>query len=491
MTAPEGASARLRRLFRNTGIYALGDAGLQLITGLLAPLYTHLLAPEEFALWGLGALMMAGLANVFNPALHGAITRYYFDHEADAPTRRRFQGTVFTFLLLWSSALAVALIALSPWLFPTIMPGLPFWPYGLLALLTALLTVLGVVPKATWSAAERPATLVTITSLSTLTNLGVALALVAGFRVGVVGLFVARFAATAITTIPFLQYIRAHVTITLDGKMLRAALTFSLPLVPHLLSLWILALSDRWLIERLLSREALGVYTAAYVVIEFVNLTASSLNRAWVPQLTRALPDPTQRGFIARSVTWSLLTVCAVAVALALLAPPIMRIFFDPRYQQAADLADILAFAGIFQGLYYLYVAVLFFHRRNNLVPVITVTSGLINVGFNLWLLPSWGLQAAAWGTAAGYAALALGVFLAAQTMGGLPIERKRVLTILAWVGGAVAASALTDGWMSPGVELGARAGALLALLALLWFLPLWTAEERAAARAKLRRRAP
>ena len=101
------SQSRIARLFKNTGIYALGEVGLTLLSALLAPILTLFLTPAEFGLWSLALMLYTGFMHLCNPALHGAVTRFFFDHEHDGEAKRRFQGTILSFLLIWTLGVCV------------------------------------------------------------------------------------------------------------------------------------------------------------------------------------------------------------------------------------------------------------------------------------------------------------------------------------------------------------------------------------------------
>src|SRR5690606_22215790 len=240
--------------------------------------------------------------------------------------------------------------------------------------------------------------------------------------------------------IPFVIYMVRHVELAWNWDDLRSALRFSLPLVPHLAAHWVLGMSDRVLIERhyaqleaqleasgvlevdfdvaagaSLSLAAVGIYGVAYEFLKAVNLVSVSMNQAWVPQFTRAHDRPEQRGFVARSITYFILAVGSMSTAVIVLGPPLTRLVLEDKYEFVAELIPILAFGGLFQGLYYVFVAVLFYYKSNRLLPVITVISGLVNVVLNLLWLPSYGLVGACWATVVGYMVLMLGMWWAAR----------------------------------------------------------------------------
>jgi O-antigen/teichoic acid export membrane protein len=258
------------------------------------------------------------------------------------------------------------------------------------------------------------------------------LLLVSLTSLGVLGLFWGRLLSLAMVGFVCFYYSARSFGVAMHGPSLRSALLFSLPLVPHLLAHWVLAMADRVLIERQLGLSALGVYAVAYAFIEVVNLVATSMNRAWVPQFTRAYADPEQRPFVARSITLFVLASVGTAAVLSVFAPSLVRLLYDHKYEAAAPIAPILATAGAFQGLYYVYVAGLFYYKQNRLVPFVTVIGGALNIALNLWLLPRLGIAGAAWATLAGYVTLALGMRWACRRHTLLPFETKRIGKLVA-----------------------------------------------------------
>jgi O-antigen/teichoic acid export membrane protein len=483
---------RIGRLFKNTGIYAIGEAGLSLLSALLMPVLTWFLLPAELGLWRLASALLIGFMQVCNPGLHGAITRFYFEHEHDVARRQRFQGTVATFLLIWSLGLCVLATVTGPAVFAALFEDVPFWPYGVLVVWMAFLSVLGVVPKATWVAAEHSTSFVGVNLLGTSVFLFGSLALVKFTDLGVLGLFYARVASLLVLGIPFVIYGLRHTRPAWSWPDLRAALAFSLPLVPHLLAHWVLSMADIFMIKHHyatleangiaaefenvgegLSLAAVGIYGVAYAFMEAINLVAASMNRAWVPQFTRAHGRPEEREFVGRSITYFILAVGSMSAGMAVLAPTVVRLL-DPKYAFAAEIVPILPLAGLFQGLYYIYVAVLFFHKENRLLPVITVVSGIVNVALNWLWLPKYGLVGAVWATVVAYAVLLVGVRWAARRH-PMPEFERGPLAKLALVLGPVAGIGIAmDGLLPLGWEIVAKLG-LLGLGALcLWRLGLF-----------------
>ena len=70
----------------------------------------------------------------------GVIFAHADKHE-DA--RRRFQGTISTFLLIWGCVLSASLLYFGPEIFELVFTDFPYEPYGSLIIWMAFLTILG------------------------------------------------------------------------------------------------------------------------------------------------------------------------------------------------------------------------------------------------------------------------------------------------------------------------------------------------------------
>ncbi|KIG17041.1 polysaccharide biosynthesis protein [Enhygromyxa salina] len=481
--------ARIARLFKNSGIYALGELGLSLLSVVMMPILTMFLLPAEYGVFSLAMMAFTGFTHLCNPALHGSVTRFYFDHEHDEAAKARFQGTILSFLLAWSFGMCVIATVTGPALFPLLFVDLPFWPYGLMTVWMVFLGVLGVVPKAVWVASENSKPFVGVSLLGSAVNVLGTLSLVGLAGIGVMGMFVGRAASLLVLAVPFTVFTVRHLKLAWSWDDLRSALRFSLPLVPHLIAHWVLGMSDRFVIvhyyagldvkataaavaelgitpnaegELNLGTGAVGIYTAAYDFMSAVNMIAVSMNNAWVPQFTRAHGRPEQRAFVARSITYFMLAVGSMSAAMVVLSPTIVRTgLINAKFAFAAELAPILALGGLFQGLYYVYVAVLFYYKQNRLIPVITVVSGVTNVALNLLWLPKYGLVGAAWATVVGYTILVVGVRWAARRCEMPDFEVGRLARIAGVLLAVVAAGMLVDGRLGVWLELLAKLGVL------------------------------
>jgi len=419
----------LGRIAKNTSIYSVGELAARMVAFALVPVYTLLLAPEELALWGLGAMALQLLTTVYGLGIPGGLLQFQYDFLDDDEGRRRCNGAAAAFLLVWPLGLHLVLEAVGPGLFAVALPDLPWDPYGRIVSAAAVLGTAAVVPIAVWTSQERPRPFILLNITRSFLEAGLVVALLAATGVGVLAIFYGKLVGAALVGVPLVVYTLRRVDLGWRRDHLVPLLAFSIPLVPHLLSTWALTMVDRWLLVDIAGRAELGLYTAAYFFPVVINVLSMSGYRAWSPTFHKGIDDPDAREPLRSSTTWFALSVVLVAVGGAGVGPDVALALFDSRYEAAADLVRLLCLGAGFQGLYYVFVAALYNRKRKLAIPGATVFAALVNVGLNLLWIPDHGASGAAAATLVAYAVLTLTVFLAGRRVLPVPLDWELLLT--------------------------------------------------------------
>src|SRR5262249_14514467 len=131
-------------------------------------------------------------------------------------------------------------------------------------------------------------------------------------------------------------------------------------------------------------------------------------NNAWTPFLFRhdAERGEAARPELARLATVYVLALCWIGLAIALFVRPALRLLTPPAYHGAESVAVWLVVGSLVAAVYTIPVNFLFLKSHTKWAPVLTVSAGAANIALNLWLVPRYGIRAAAWSTVATYALL-------------------------------------------------------------------------------------
>jgi O-antigen/teichoic acid export membrane protein len=453
---------------RQALIYVSGQVLSRGAAFLLIPLYTRFLTQEEYGILGIAAAVAGVLAILLGLGLEEAVVRFAFDRDPEA--QRVCRGTLWIFLV--ASGVAFGLVAdlAGPRVAHAVFPTVPFRPFLRLVLWTNVLALAGTIPLALFRARRQALRYVCWSAGSFLVTIALTLALVVGRGLGVRGALAAPLVSAAAFALPYTVMTLKEVRLTVRRADLRAALAFSLPLVPHSLAGWALNLSDRILLQRFVPLDEISVYYLGYQVGLLLSILGIAANNAWRPFFYRTM---TEEGAgaprtLSRLSTYGIAAVVFAGMVLAVFSRELVALLAPSGYGRAAGVAGPVILAFTFQGIYFFAVNGLFAARRTRPLPLVTAVAAAANIGLNLWLIPRFGIMAAAWSTAIGFAILLAGAWALSQAAYPIPYEIRRLI-LLGAVGlaAAVAAHVLPlDGGPAIAAKIAIVAAAPLALAA-------------------------
>ena len=422
-----GVRAALRKLVGASAVYGLGSVLVRGLSFLLLPVYTRHLSPSEYGIVALAVTCTVVLGLVYPLGLRGAVSRTWYD-DATLEERRERVGTLWIAMLLAAAAMALALDRAGPGLAAALLPDVPFHPYLRLAVWTAFLGVLGIVPLVLLQAQERPRAYVGLTIGTALVTIALTVWFVVGGG-GAEGYLRGALFGAAIAVVPFLVVTFREARPVYRRGVVRPALAFGLPLVPHAVAAWVLEMSDRAILARFLPLHDVGVYSLGYQLGAAMGLLTTAFNAAWVPFLFGALKEegPAAQPRLSRLVTYFTFVLCFVGLGWALRVGHVRPLLAGAAFQGARHITPWVVGAYVLGGLYLVPTNLLFWRKRTTVIPLVTLAAGAANVGLNLWLVPRHGAIAAAWATLAAYAVLLLLTWRSAERVHPFPYEYRRL----------------------------------------------------------------
>jgi len=372
------------------------------------------------------------LGILYTLSLHGAVTRIYFDAKNDSE-RNQNTGTIWVTMILLATGMAALLDRLGEYIFPVFLREVSFVPYIRLAIWTAFFNIFSLFPLVLFQIQEHAGFYVLTSVIGTLLTTGLIIGFVVFSGQGAYGYLLGMLLAGVLLVIPYIVLTLRNVRIVLKKDVLKAALVYSLPLIPHGLASWILELSDRLILERYVPLEELGLYSLGYQFGLIMTMVATAINNAWVPFLFKADAQQGEavKPHLARMVTYYTLILSWIALGLALLAKDAILLLTTPSFYGAHRVIPWIIGGLLLSGLYYIPVNYLFLKSKTGWIPLVTILSGAVNVGLNLWLTPFYGIMAAAWSTFLSYGVMLVSTWLLAQQMYFFPYEYKRLGQIL------------------------------------------------------------
>jgi len=204
---------------------------------------------------------------------------------------------------------------------------------------------------------------------------------------------------------------------------------------------------DLLMLGRMEAPEKVGLYAAAVRIVDVVVLLPRILATAVYPTLRKQLDvDATRLGAMVADATRVSLVLCSLAgLAVWFLAPVALRWIPGPEFVPATDALRLLSWGIVLQGGAHMIARLLLAIEAERDFALVAGASLLVNLGLNLWSIPRFGIEGAAFATLAAYGVnLALYFVVAARRGRRIPLGRS----VIGPIGAVVAAFAVTV-WMS------------------------------------------
>ncbi len=187
----------------------------------------------------------------------------------------------------------------------------------------------------------------------------------------------------------------------------RYAIPFTLPFIPHLLSMNLLSGMDRIMIKKVCGTEDLALYSLAYTCGSVISTLVSSINSAYSPWLSEMLSKRDYNSIRRISVPY-VFFFCFCASGTVLVIPEILLFLGGKSYFEAVYVVPPVAASTIMQFIYCMYVNVEQYEKKTKIMACASVLSVIINYVLNSIFIPKYGYIAAAYTTYASYFVLML-----------------------------------------------------------------------------------
>jgi len=398
-------SAIVKQLAGRSFVYAIGDILGRGLNYLLVPVFVYFLSPSEYGILAITTTIYSLLIAQYDVIINSPISRFYSDY-SDQNERKRFLGTLWIMVIVQGAFITVCLEKLGLGPLTHFFENVPYDPYLRYVVWTTLLVVLSRGLLLTVFRASGRAVAYTSAYVSSAIVKSIAIVFFLWMGQGAIGSLRGEFLGVAIVGIPLLFLTFREVIFSWSWDIARKVVFFSSPLIFHQMAHWILNLSDRIILERAVSIEAVGLYSFAYQFGLGLNVIYFSINNAWFPYFFRNVGRNDRRTQITRLTTYFWMSVVGIGLFVALLSRPVVLLIAPESYAKALQPLPWVLLGYIILGLHFIPINVLYFQKRTVAIAVGTVVAAITNLCLNIWLIPQFGMLAAAINTSISYAVM-------------------------------------------------------------------------------------
>lgn len=380
-----------KRLIKNSIIYTVASVLQKGILFLLLPVYTAFLSTSEYGILNVITSIISLLSALFLLSLQAAAARLNF-LDKYANIRSQVWGTILVMILLNSLIMGSVFFLFRKELMCPLARGIEFYPFLFIALLTTIVNPLYLYFQTylqTIQDAKRYA-------INMLTNFGINVSLILIlliiFNKGVLGILYANLITAILFFLYSIKAFLSKIKVCVSKNIVKEALKYSLPLLPHTTSSWVMAMVDKVLLNNILSASAAGVYSAGYQLGGAMNIVTSAVSQAYTPWFFQQVKKG-EKGLeeIFLFAKYASMTFALIAMLFSFVSKEVCCLILSDEYEEAYLVILFVAFGYVYFGLYVLYVATLFL-KKTYYVTGITFIAALSGIFFNLMLIPVLGM---------------------------------------------------------------------------------------------------
>lgn len=207
------------------------------------------------------------------------------------------------------------------------------------------------------------------------------------------------FIATVIYTTKRLPYRLTFADMKTDISVRKELLIVSSPLLIAIMFVMIIMWTDTLMLGYLKTPEAVGLYSAAYPLAQFISMPMSALLLIYVPIATRLysqdLVAELRRLYIILT-KWLTFISLPIFLILFLFPEAVLSFFFGSAYGAAAPVLRILPFGFMINNLLGPNAATLIALGRSRFIMWSALVAAITNVLLNIALIPPLGIAGAA-----------------------------------------------------------------------------------------------
>ncbi len=227
------------------------------------------------------------------------------------------------------------------------------------------------------------------------------------FSMGITGYVLSVVLADVLSTLFLIIKEKLWREFTLKPQLaiLKPMLKYSIPLIPTTVFWWITSVSDRYMVNEIISSDANGLYAIAYKLPTLLTLVSTMFMQAW--QYSAVVEDEGDREEHAKffGTVWGSFQAVMFLAGAGVIAftKPIMKILTDPDFYESWKFVPMLSIAMVFTAFASFMGTVYTLNKKSVLSFLTAFIGASSNIALNFILIPKIGVQGAAIATVASY----------------------------------------------------------------------------------------
>lgn len=209
----------------------------------------------------------------------------------------------------------------------------------------------------------------------------------------------------------FLIWKEIGFSLGLSFKEIKNFFKYSLPLIPSSAMLWVINMSDRYMILHLLSLKDAGIYSASYSLSSVLMFFLTPISFVLFPTIIK-LWNLKKFNEVKQKMEYSLRYYILLSVPftfiISILSQYVLEILATPDFLTSRTIVFLIVFGYFFVGIYQIMVYIIHLTKKTYITSIYFSFIAILNLVLNYFLIPKMGISGAALATLISYLLLML-----------------------------------------------------------------------------------
>ena len=382
-----------KKVLINSVIYSLSGILLKCFNFFLLPLYTVYLTTDEYGINSLAVSFVTTMSYIVAFSLFAAVMRFYVELKNDPQKLKRFYGTITTFVFISSCFFSIIIFFFRTLISKYLFSGVDFYPIIFVSLMMLTFYCQYAIFDNILRSQQRALESSIYSTIFFVCSIALNIFFVVFKKWGALGTISATTICYFLYALYFVIKMSREKTIEfcIDVDLLKEALKYSIPIIPHNLSTQIAVFVSKIFIGGTTSVGNLGIYAVATQFGSIADTLQCYVDNAYGPWLYEkiyAQEDNYKKNI--REIVRLLISILGMFfVGISLFAQDYIILFLDNSYMGAWKYIPLIVSVYSIKTIYYFYVEILFYYKdASNKLFWATMSSSLLNIIFSYFLIP-------------------------------------------------------------------------------------------------------
>ena len=405
--------------------YGLGKFINQFLLFLLIPILTKYLVPEEYAIYSLLMIFISFTSIIYFAGIHESLFSYFYDKKEND-----YQYTLITTICITLIIIGI-ILSLLIIIFRYQISNLIFKTdsYANLFLGMSIIIFFDVICGITLSLLNVMEKSRQYVYLSLTKNVFLIILIIVGtinrsisIKYVIIVILISSF-VSIIHSGYFIRKTLKSLAIAISHKILfsftvlKKILNFGLPMIPCSLSLMILLLSDRYMLNFLLKNPLhdIGIYAVGYKIGMAMSFFTSIFSLIYYPYAMKISEYSDSKKIYRNFYKYFILFGTIFGSMIILFSSDIFSAFIDIAYSEGSKIVFFGVISHLLFGIFNTVIIVFYIKKKSSYLLLCSGLGALVNIILNFILIPKYGIYGAGWASIIAYFSIVIFSFFAAK----------------------------------------------------------------------------